>query len=160
MRGILTTVAVLAGVLALSACGSGHRTVFAKFSKVGTLAVPTPAGFHSRAWPEGVVVSNHPGKIPIPCTTNDGCATGIAAGYPREDELVVYKTGYIESPPALKFPLSLQDLVQMSDGLTEWNGWGMVGRRSAYAVAVWLGPKAPAEDRSALLSALQTIKPR
>lgn len=159
MRRVLTAVSVLAGVVALSACGSGHRTVFTKFSRVGTLSVPTPPGFRSRTWAGGVVISNRPGEIPIPCTTMDGCPTGIAAGYPSEDELVVYETGFIETPPALKLPLTLRNLEQMSDGLTEWDGWGTVGGRGAYAVAVWLGPKAPAADRAAILGALQTIKP-
>jgi hypothetical protein len=159
MRGLLTAAAALGCVLALSACGSGHRTAFTKFSKVGALLVPTPTGFHARSWPEGVVISNRSGKIPIPCTTMDGCATDIPAGFPSEDELVVYRTAFIETPPALRLPLTLQKLDQVSDGLTEWSTWGMVGRRDAYAVAVWLGPKATAADRSAILSALQTIKP-
>jgi len=160
MRGVLTTVAVLVGVLALSACGNSHRTSFTKFSRLGLLSVPTPTGFHSRTWRHGVVISNRSGEIPIPCTTNDGCPTGIAAGYPSEDELVVYETGSIEPPPALKLPLTLQNLQRASDGLTEWNGWGTVGGRGPYAVAVWLGPKAPAAYRSAILSALQSIQPR
>jgi hypothetical protein len=157
MRVVLTTFVVLAGVLAVSACGSGHRTVFTKHSRVGALSVPTPTGFRARRWREGVVISDRAGKILIPCTTNDGCDAGIA-GHESEDELVVYKTGFIETPPALKFPLTLQNLGQMSDGLTEWSGWGLVGGRRAYAVDVWLGPKAPAADRSAILSALQAIK--
>lgn len=159
MRGVLTTVAVLAGVLATSACGSGHRTVFTKFSRVGALSVPTPSGFHSRTWPGGVVISNGSGQILIPCTTNDGCSVGLAAGHPTQDELVVYETSFHELPPTLKLPLTLQNLQQMSDGLTEWNGAGSIGRSGAYSVDLWLGPKAPAADRSAILSALQTIKP-
>jgi hypothetical protein len=158
MRVVLTTVAVLGGVLALSACGSGHRTVFTKVSKVGALSVPTPSGFRSRTWPGGVVISDRSGKIPIPCTTNQGCAVGLA-GYPGQDELVVYETSFIEPPPALKLPLTLRNLHQMSDGLTEWDGAGSIGGGGAYAVEVWLGPKASAAHRSAILSALQTIKP-
>jgi hypothetical protein len=157
MRSVLTTVAVLAGVLAISACGSGHRTAFTQFSRVGALSVPTPPGFRSRTWPGGVVISDRPGEIPIPCTTNDGCDGGLA-GYPSQDELVVYKTLFMEPPPALKLPLTLQNLEQMSDGQTEWRGAGSIGGGRVYAVDVWLGPKAPAADRSAILSALQTIK--
>jgi hypothetical protein len=157
MRSVLTTVAVLAGVLAISACGSsGHRTVFTKHARVGALSVPTPTGFRARTWPGGVVISDRPGKILIPCTTMDGCPPGLA-GHEREDELVVYETGFIETPPALKLPLTLQSLGLTSDRLPEWSGWGVIGR-GAYAVDVWLGPKAPAADRSAILSALQTIK--
>jgi hypothetical protein len=158
MRGVLTTVAMLAGVLAISACGSGHRTVFTKVSKVGGLSVPTPPGFHSRTWPGGVAISDRSGEIPIPCTTNDGCPLGLA-GHPSQDELVVYETVFQEPAPALKLPLTLQHLEQMSDGLTEWTGAGSIGGRRAYAVDVWLGPKAAAADRSAILSALQGIKP-
>lgn len=105
------------------------------------------------------MISDRPGEIPLPCTTNDGCPVGLA-GHPSQDELVVYETAFLEPPPALKLPLTLQNLEQASDGLTEWNGAGSIaGADGAYAVGVWLGPKAPAADRSALLSALRTIKP-
>jgi hypothetical protein len=158
MRAVVTTVAVLAGVLAVSACGSGSRTAFTKFSRVGALSVPTPPGFRSRTWPGGVVITDRAGAIPVPCTTNDGCAGGVA-GFPSQDELVVYETSFHETPPALKLPLTLQNLRQMSDGLTEWDGAGSIGGRGTYAVEVWLGPKAPAAHRSALLSALKSVKP-
>jgi hypothetical protein len=160
MRSVLTTVAVLAGVLALSACGSSHRTAFTNFSRVGALSVPTPAGFHSSRWSDGVVISNRSGQIPIPCTTNDGCPTGIAAGYPTEDELVVYKTAFHETPPVLTLPLTLRGLRQVSDGLTVWGGAGSIAGAGVYSVDVWLGPRAPAADRAAILSALETIKSR
>jgi hypothetical protein len=157
MRVVLTTVAVLAGVLALSACGSGQRAAFTKVAKVGALSVPTPPGFRSRTWPGGIVISDRAGRIPIPCTTNDGCTGGLA-GYPSQDELVVYRTLFMETPPTLRLPLRLENLQQTSDSLTEWTGGGSIGRTDAYAVGVWLGPKAPMADRSAILSALQAIK--
>jgi hypothetical protein len=104
------------------------------------------------------VISDRPGALRIPCTTNDGCAGGLAAA-PGEDELVVYETTFMEPSPALTFPLSLENLEQRPR-LTEWDGAGSIAPGgSAYAVNVWLGPKAPAADRSALLAALQTIKP-
>ena len=63
--------------------------------------------------------------------------------------------------PALTVPLTLRSLQQMSDGLTEWTGAGSIGRAAgAYAVELWLGPKASAADRSAILGALQAITPR
>ncbi len=106
------------------------------------------------------MISDRSGKIVIPCTNMDGC-NGVAPGYPSEDELVVYQTAFMETPPALKLPLTLQGLQQMGDGLTQWNGAGRIDAApGAYAVALWLGPKAPAADRSAILGALQAIKPR
>jgi len=159
MRGFLTTVAVLLGVLALSGCGSGRQVAFTQHAKVGSLSIPMPAGFRSRTWPRGVVIYDGSGKIPIPCTTNNGCADGVA-GYPNRDELVVYETMFHETPPKLGLPLALQSLQRMSARLPEWDGAGSIDRAGIYAVDVWLGPKAPAGDRAAILSALQTVKPR
>ena len=89
-----------------------------------------------------------------------GCSEGVV-GRPNEDELVVYETVFMEPPPVLKLPLTLQSLRQLSDGLTAWDGAGAIlggATPGAYAVEVWLGPKAHPADRSAILSALQSIK--
>jgi hypothetical protein len=158
MRKLLSAVVMLVGVLAVSACGGGRHTVFTKFSRVGPLSIPTPSGFRSRTWADGVVISNGSSEPRIPCTTNDGCA-GLA-GHPSQDELVVYRTVYMEPPPALKLPLALQNLRQVNDGRTEWSGGGSIGTAGDYVVDIWLGPKAPAADRSAILSALEAIKSR
>ncbi|HEY2354826.1 MAG TPA: hypothetical protein VGH79_08025 [Gaiellaceae bacterium] len=154
MRNVLTIVPGLAGVLAVSACGSGQHAVFTAVSKVGPLSVPTPSGFHARTWPGGVVISDRAGKIPIPLENQAGLA-----GYPRQDELAVYTTLFHERPPTLSLPLTLNSLEQASDGLTEWRGGGSIGG-GQYVVDVWLGKNASAAHRAALLSALRTIKSR
>lgn len=63
------------------------------------------------------------------------------------------------APSKLRFPITLHELEQGSGRISYWEGGGFIGNGARAGVAVWLGPKAPAADRSAVLSVLQAITP-
>jgi len=120
-----------------------------------------PAGFHHRFWGAngggGVEISD--GAIPPGDPTNRG------PGSPPENQNQVtldvtgglFFHGPISHPVQLPSSVSLHDLEQASGGLTLWGRAFQVGKQQC-GIGVWLGPDAPAADRSDVLSALQGIK--
>jgi hypothetical protein len=155
------TVGILvAVVLAASACGSGRHTSFSTFSDVCGLSVPTPSGFHRTFWNDagrgGVTIED--GRI--------GPGTGNPVKWSDDPDRVALAVGgnsgrnpggLAASPTRLQLPITLDELAQGSGGLPYWSGGGEVGGEQC-GVAVWLGPKAPAVDRAAVLDALQATK--
>ena len=154
----LGRVAVLLGVVALapSACGSGHHITFSRYARVGGLSVPTPAGFHRRAWHEGVAISDG--------TIGTGSPSApLTAGYPPRNPkhvvLTVFRGDFHDPVPGEQLPLTLHDLGRASGGLTLWGGAFLI-RGQSYGIELWLGRNASPADRSTVLGALRAIQLR
>jgi hypothetical protein len=140
-------------VFVAAASGSGHHPRFAAFSRVGALSIPTPTGFHSRRFPDGVIVSDGKGRI-------QPLIQGVLPAYPRRAELAVFRGVSHGRPALLKLPLGLKDLEKGSGGYSRLWGNAFVLGHETYFVQVWLGRGAPAADRSAVRGALRAIKRR
>jgi hypothetical protein len=150
----LVRTATVLGLVALSAsaCGSGRRVTFPTSYQTCGLSIGLPPGFHHRFWnfDEG-------GGI----TIGDGTRglTDPAEWVDNPNRVTLSVSGPSGAPRKLQFPITLHELSQGS-GIPYWEGGGLVGSdNQGCEVAVWLGPNAPAADRSAVLSVLQAIKP-
>jgi hypothetical protein len=151
--GLVRTALVL-GLVALSAsaCGSGRHVAFATSYQTCGLSVRLPPGFHHRSW-------NFDGGGGI--TIGDGRRglTDPAEWVDDPNRVTLSVSGPSAAPRKLQFPITLHELSQGS-GIPYWEGGGFLPSGSeGCEVAVWLGPNAPAADRSAVLSVLQAIKP-
>lgn len=144
--------------LAVSACGGGRRVTFSTRSQVCGLSVPMPSGFHRRFWnyagSGGVTIGNGPIGPPEPAEWGlEQNRVSLAVSCNQSGN----PGGLVAPPTKLQLPIKLHELAQGSGSLTYWSGGGEIGGKEC-GVAVWLGPDAPAADRSAVLSALQAIK--
>jgi hypothetical protein len=139
-------------VLAVVGCGG---SAFRRWSPARGLSVPTPAGFHTYRSVGGVAISDlsrH--EVFMPYLESDDEAN--IPSYLNGVVLFVGGASYIPPIlPPLRLPIGLDELPK--------GGWGGRGGNFVCAqqvcrVWVWLGPKAPARDRAAVLEALASIK--
>jgi len=151
----LVRAAIVLGLVALSAsaCGSGRHVTFPTSYQTCGLSVGLPRGFHHRFW-------NVDGGGGI--TIGDG-TRGLrdpAEWVNDRNRVTLSVSGLSGAPRKLQFPITLNELEQGSGGIPYWEGGGFLpSGNQGCEVAVWLGPNAPAADRSAILSVLQAIKP-
>jgi hypothetical protein len=176
MKGLTGAAVLVAVLLAASACGSSRHVVFLpQRATVGALAVPTPAGFHHSKLAEGgehlwtptdqrppitvggVLVSDYP----VHGLTQLMGVSGIFPPNRVAFRVTKWTWGTGAVVPRLRFPLTLHQLTE--GGASRWGGKVWAGvflfRNRLYGVSVWLGGKAPAADRSAVVSALASVVP-
>ncbi len=150
--------------LAVVGCGSSQHVAFTRWSSVGGLNVPTPARFHEIRWAKGVVTSDLSqqelrvpklesgdfGDLP---TYRNGVFLRVSEG--------AFNRLSMETTPRLplRLPLNLDKLGGSGAGGQWWSG-AFASRACARGcgVTVWIGQKAPAADRAAVLQALAAIK--
>jgi hypothetical protein len=133
--------------------------------------VPTPAGFREFRWAKGValVKDNNlskqdlrvpnleavdPGDLP---TYRDGVFLIISEGIPW----TTISQPPMPSPrptPTLRLPLNLNELGSGYGGSLRSGNFKSDACAGGCVVNVWIGPKAPAADRAAVLQALAAVK--
>jgi hypothetical protein len=154
MKSLWAATLAAAVLLAVTACGSSrHEASFAHWSSVGKLRVPTPAGFHELRSVGQVAITD----LPTGYLRQTSLPTGFT--YPDGVALIVTEAVFHARPPALKLPLSLDELERGSGGYRPFWGGAFVSKAcGSCGVYVWIGPKAPAADRAAVVQALTSIK--
>lgn len=161
--GIVAVVATLAVV----GSGSGQRVAFSRWSSVGRLSVPKPAGFSEVRWAKGVAIGDlSRQELGVPDlesgrgfpTYRDGAFLIVREATPVPNPGGPSQGPTTPPPPRLRLPLSLGELGAPGYAGHWWSGGFVSGACTGNCdVVVWIGPKAPAADRAALLEALASI---
>ena len=151
MSRIVAAVVVVGIALAGSSCGSARHVTFSTAYQTCGLSIPMPAGFHRRFWN-----FDGGGGLTIGDGTRGLTDPGQWVDDPGRVTLAVFTSGGPQH--MLQFPIALGELDQGRGGF--WSGGGLVSKANPQGcgVAIWLGPHAPAADRSAALGALSAIK--